>query len=103
MDIRLRKHQFDFVLIVFSITVFLIALVLAILIWCKTKVCLNFRSGPRYVYHEEPARLVKADGRHLSVQIPDLDYIDSRNTELISSTVKVDSLHNSPVSHPAPK
>ncbi|KAK0410576.1 hypothetical protein QR680_005204 [Steinernema hermaphroditum] len=97
MDIRLRKHQLDLILIVFSATVFCIAAVLAIVIWCKSKVCLNFKSGPRYVYREEAQQIVRADGRHLSVQIPDLDFIDSKNTNLVSSTIKVDSLHNSPV------
>uniref|UniRef100_A0A1I7YJY9 Uncharacterized protein n=1 Tax=Steinernema glaseri TaxID=37863 RepID=A0A1I7YJY9_9BILA len=98
MDIRLRRHEFDLILIIFSAIVFTIAAILATVIWCKSKVCLNFKTGPRYTYHDEPpAQLVKADGRHLSVQIPDIDYIDSKTTNLVSSTIKIDSLHNSPV------
>ncbi|CBG22739.1 uncharacterized protein CELE_F48F5.6 [Caenorhabditis elegans] len=32
----------------------------------------------------------------LSIDCPDLDYIDARNTNLVSSTVQVESVHQTP-------
>ncbi|VDO58470.1 hypothetical protein V3C99_016673 [Haemonchus contortus] len=85
------------VLIILTVVVASIAFLLIIYIYCHYKCgfCQRKRKSTnlpevRITMHNDNAKTP------LSVDCPDIDFIDSRNTNIVSSTVRVSSVHNAP-------
>ncbi|RCN46719.1 hypothetical protein ANCCAN_07257 [Ancylostoma caninum] len=85
------------ILIILTVVVASIALVLMLYIYCHYKCGFCHRQQKRSTELPEVRITMHNDAKTpLSVDCPDIDYIDSRSTNLISSTVRVSSVHNTP-------
>lgn len=108
------RGEFTWWMLIFTGAVFALAIVVGLLLLCGMRCCYR-RDGDastpsRRKRTKKPKEcsvkcsssknpLVQSShsGAGLSVDIPDLDYIDEKNTsDLISSTIQISSLHNSP-------
>uniref|UniRef100_A0A1I8EU78 Uncharacterized protein n=1 Tax=Wuchereria bancrofti TaxID=6293 RepID=A0A1I8EU78_WUCBA len=101
-------------LLIFTFTVALIALIILLFIFLKDKFCQRKNHYSKHSYrqtippqqqnefneilHDTPNKiLLRSDGA-IPIDLPDLDYIDERSIHLVSPTIVVHSLKNSPVS-----
>ncbi|KHJ90515.1 hypothetical protein OESDEN_09641 [Oesophagostomum dentatum] len=85
------------ILIILTVVVSCTALVLMLYIYCHYKCGFCRRQQKHSTDLPEVRITMHNDSKTpLSVDCPDIDYIDSRNTNLVSSTVRVSSLHNTP-------
>uniref|UniRef100_A0A915BE89 Uncharacterized protein n=2 Tax=Parascaris univalens TaxID=6257 RepID=A0A915BE89_PARUN len=99
-----QRESIDTFLIIFTLVVALIALLLVIFVFFKGKLCprRSIYASQSIIANDTAANLspskvpLRSDEGHC-VDLPELDYIDERSTHLISSTVIVNSLHNSPI------
>ncbi|CAJ0588227.1 unnamed protein product [Cylicocyclus nassatus] len=84
-------------LLILTAIVTCIALVLVLYIYCHYK-CGFCRRKQKHSSTLPEVRITMHNDakRPLSVDSPDIDFIDSRNTNLVSSTVRVSSVHNTP-------
>ncbi|CAE17831.2 uncharacterized protein CELE_F48F5.6 [Caenorhabditis elegans] len=94
----LDVDEFNLVLIIFSATVVFFALIALILMYCTMSCGCCRRKEKRRKLSNIPQVMVTQhrDKTPLSIDCPDLDYIDARNTNLVSSTVQVESVHQTP-------
>ncbi|VDL77377.1 unnamed protein product [Nippostrongylus brasiliensis] len=84
-------------LITLTVVVASIAFILLMYIYCHYKCgCCQRKSKAtnlpevRITMHNDNSK------SPLAVDCPDIDFIDSRNTNIVSSTVRVSSVHNAP-------
>uniref|UniRef100_A0A915ECL1 Uncharacterized protein n=1 Tax=Ditylenchus dipsaci TaxID=166011 RepID=A0A915ECL1_9BILA len=81
-----------------------LAILTGILLICVSKCCNHrrIRRRPKKPPAESTSKspLIYCSNLAIAIDCPEMDYIDSRNSELISSTVQISSLHNSPISTP---
>ncbi|KAM3716618.1 Diuretic hormone receptor [Dirofilaria immitis] len=95
-------------LLIFTLTVALIALAILLFIFLKDKFCpqknIYAKHSPLQqnelseISHDTPNKiLLRSDGA-IPIDLPDIDYIDERSIHLVSPTIVVHSLKNSPVS-----
>ncbi|EYC05713.1 hypothetical protein Y032_0080g1327 [Ancylostoma ceylanicum] len=86
------------ILIILTVVVASTALVLMLYIYCHYKCGFCHRQQKRSNAELPEVRITMHNDAKmpLSVDCPDIDFIDSRNTNLISSTVRVSSVHNTP-------
>ncbi|CAI4231650.1 unnamed protein product [Auanema sp. JU1783] len=87
----MQQEEFNCILIVFSGIVVIAALFLLCLGCCKYR--LHKRKGNNRLQIPH-VKITKAPP--LSLDSADIDFIDSRNTNLVSSTVRVSSVHDAP-------
>ncbi|KJH45360.1 hypothetical protein DICVIV_08573 [Dictyocaulus viviparus] len=84
-------------LITLTIIVACIAFLLILYTYCHYKCGFCRRKQKRSTNLPEVRVTMHNDAKTpLSVDCADIDFIDSRNTNLISSTVRVTSVHNAP-------
>lgn len=92
----MNKDEMNWAFLLFTAAVFIFALLCVICLICGIRCCLRRRRGAHP--HEQNPLIVTTKAAPIAVDTTDLDYIDSRETKVISSTVQVNSLHNSPIS-----
>ncbi|CAI2352615.1 unnamed protein product [Caenorhabditis sp. 36 PRJEB53466] len=98
-ELGLDVDEFNFVLIIFSAIIVSLGLFALLILYCQISCgcCKRKESGIR-----RPSTIPQVmvtqhrDKTPLSIDCPDLDFIDARNTNLVSSTVRVDSVHQTP-------
>ncbi|KAE9415586.1 hypothetical protein Angca_001561, partial [Angiostrongylus cantonensis] len=84
-------------LITLTIVVASIAFLLILYSYCHYKCGFCRRKHKRAADLHEVRITMHNDAKTpLSMDCPDIDFIDSRNTNVISSTVRVTSVHNAP-------
>ncbi|KAF1755270.1 hypothetical protein GCK72_021839 [Caenorhabditis remanei] len=89
--------EFNLVLIVFSSVVVTLALIAIVILYCWMSCgCCKRKSVRRHSNIPHVMITQHRDKTPLSIDCPDLDFIDARNTNLVSSTVQVDSVHQTP-------
>ncbi|EFP00748.1 hypothetical protein CRE_21293 [Caenorhabditis remanei] len=90
--------EFNLVLIVFSSVVVTLALIAIVILYCwmSCGCCKRKNGGRRHSNIPHVMVTQHRDKTPLSIDCPDLDFIDARNTNLVSSTVQVDSVHQTP-------
>ncbi|CAL2047800.1 hypothetical protein CAEBREN_13900 [Caenorhabditis brenneri] len=100
-DFSLDVDEFNLVLIIFSTVIVSLALFALIILYCKMSCgCCNRNNSSSK--KRRPSNIPQVmvtqhrDKTPLSIDCPDLDFIDARNTNLVSSTVRVDSVHQTP-------
>ncbi|CAO4382773.1 Protein CBG05649 [Caenorhabditis briggsae] len=102
-EYSLDVDEFNLVLIIFSGTVISLALVALVILYCQMSCgCCKKRGAYQPTEkrrHSNIPQVMVTQHREktpLSIDCPDLDFIDARNTNLVSSTVQVDSVHQTP-------
>ncbi|KAL3986124.1 hypothetical protein ACH3XW_41445 [Acanthocheilonema viteae] len=108
----MRGETVNKYLLIFTFTAVSIALAILLFIFLKDKFCPRRNLYAKHSYHpaiskqnelteilhDSPNKiLLRSDGA-IPIDLPDLDYIDERSIHLVSPTVIVHSLKNSPVS-----
>ncbi|KAK6758956.1 hypothetical protein RB195_016280 [Necator americanus] len=89
--------EFNQILIILTIVVATIAFILMLYIYCHYKCGFCRRKQKQSTNLPEVRITVHNDAKKpLTMDCPDMDYIDSRSTNLVSSTVRVSSVHNAP-------
>jgi|UniRef100_A0AC35FB33 heme/copper-type cytochrome/quinol oxidase subunit 2 len=92
----MTKDEMNISFLIFTACVFAFAILCVICVFCGIKCCRKKRNS-RANEQNNPL-IVTTKAAPIAVDTTDLDYIDSRDTKVISSTVQVRSLHNSPIS-----
>ena len=88
---NMGREDFEVLFLVITGVIASLALLCIAIILCRTRCCR--RRGDSDARHRAP--LIKtSDG--VPLDTTDIDYIDSKDTKVISSAVQVKSLHNSP-------
>uniref|UniRef100_A0A8R1I3L1 Uncharacterized protein n=1 Tax=Caenorhabditis japonica TaxID=281687 RepID=A0A8R1I3L1_CAEJA len=96
-ELALDVDEFNLVLIVFSAVIVSIALIALIFMYCRMSCgCCKRKERRRPSGIPQVMITQHRDKTPLSIDCPDLDFIDARNTNLVSSTVQVDSVHHTP-------
>jgi hypothetical protein len=92
----MTKDEMNWAFIVFTVIVFIFAIICGICVFCGISVCRKRRNS--HAPDQNNPLIVTTKAAPIAVDTTDIDYIDSRDTKVISSTVQVRSLHNSPIS-----
>lgn len=90
---NMAKEDFEVLFIGITVAVAILAVLCILIILCRTRCCRKRRDNQ----HRNPL-IVTSKAAPIAVDTTDIDFIDSKDTKLISSTVQVKSLHNSPIS-----
>ncbi|OZC07214.1 hypothetical protein X798_05792 [Onchocerca flexuosa] len=104
----MQEETLNKYLIIFTLTVALIALAILLFMLLKNKFCpqktiymkhSNAQQNElKEISHDTPNKiLLRSDGA-IPIDLRDLDYIDERSINLVSPAIVVHSLKNSPVS-----
>uniref|UniRef100_A0AC34GWN3 Uncharacterized protein n=1 Tax=Panagrolaimus sp. ES5 TaxID=591445 RepID=A0AC34GWN3_9BILA len=91
----MTKDEMNWTFLIFTGIVFTFAVLCGICVFCGIQCCRKKRNSRA---NEQNPLIVTTKAAPIAVDTTDLDYIDSRDTKVISSTVQVRSLHNSPIS-----
>ncbi len=94
----MEREQFNNCLFWFTVIVAVLAILLIFLVYCLSRLdCVkNMTTTSRPRPRKNPNK--PCYNPTIVIDIPDLDFIDARNSDLVGSPVLVKSLHNSPVS-----
>uniref|UniRef100_A0A0R3S196 Intracellular growth attenuator family protein n=1 Tax=Elaeophora elaphi TaxID=1147741 RepID=A0A0R3S196_9BILA len=106
----MKEETINKYLLIFTFTAALIALAILLFIFLKDKLCPRRNLYARHsdqavsqqnelteILHDTPNKILLRSDGSIPVDLPDLDYIDERSVHLVSPTIVVHSLKNSPV------
>uniref|UniRef100_A0AC34PXW5 Uncharacterized protein n=1 Tax=Panagrolaimus sp. JU765 TaxID=591449 RepID=A0AC34PXW5_9BILA len=91
---NMGREDFDLTFVIITAAAFLSALLCIIVILIQTKCC---RKGENGDQKSRTPLIVTSKSAPIAVDTMDIDFIDSKDTKVISSTVQIKSLHNSPI------
>lgn len=94
-DKIMTRDEMNWTFILFTASVFTFAILCIICVFCGIQCCRKRRNSRA---NEHNPLITTTKAAPIAVDTTDLDFIDSRDTKVISSTVQVRSLHNSPIS-----